>query len=75
MMLDAREEPISPADQDSSNDHASCPSGSVRMSADDGGNLRNSTAAKDGAAIKPAGTGTGMGMQNACMKNKSAFQH
>lgn len=46
-----------PADQDSPNDHASCPFGSVRTSAGDGGNLRNSTPAKEGAAVKPAGTG------------------
>lgn len=29
----------------------------VRTSAGDGGNLRNSTPAKEGAAVKPAGTG------------------
>ena len=51
-----------PIDQDSPNDHASCPSGSVRTSTGDSGNLRNSTAAKEGAAVKPAGTGMDTGM-------------
>lgn len=49
-----------PEDQDSPNNHAHCPSGSIRISAYCTGNLRNSTAAKEGAAVQPAATGTGM---------------
>lgn len=46
--------------QDSPNDHVSRPSGRVRNSEGYTGNLRCSTAAKDGAAVKPAGMGMGM---------------
>lgn len=49
-----------PADQDLPNARAHCPSGGVRTSAGDSGNLKKGTAAKEGAAVKPAGTGTGM---------------
>lgn len=49
-----------PADQDSSNNHAHCPSGSTRTLACYTGNLRDSTAAEEGTAVQPAGTGIGL---------------
>lgn len=42
-----------PTDQDA----AHCPSGSIRTSACYTRNLRNSPAAKEGAAVRPAGSG------------------